>query len=364
MLHMVMSSWEKGITGSFGRRVRLPFVVLALALVGAFAGSSGVFAASAGSAPDLGGYTGPDAQYIIRQLPEPVVKPGYKFKVGYLQVFAGAKPLMTIQTECEKKIKALGGTLIAYDAGLDVQKQVSQMDQLISQKVDIIIAYPTTEAALTQGTATAKAAGIPVLFVNVPSNSLTPMDPNAQATVGMAFDLYGYTTMKYIAQKYPKGKVAFIAFGPPAENLIHIVGRAKYWAKQMGLNILGQAEALDASPGAAGVAAQAIIGKYPDVQIIITYNEYSAMAAASALKAAGKTGILVATMNAGDDIIAGGIRNGSALCAYRDPWERVANAVAIAAYDVLTKQDLPARRILFVGDLATKDNVDSLTFVH
>ena len=37
------------------------------------------------------------------------------------------------------------------------------MDQLISQKVDVIIAYPITDAALTQGIAAAKAAGIPVV---------------------------------------------------------------------------------------------------------------------------------------------------------------------------------------------------------
>jgi ribose transport system substrate-binding protein len=364
MLRLVTSSREKGVASRSGGWDRVSPVLMILALIGVVAVSSGAFAASPGARPDSGGYTGPDASYIIKQLPEPVVKPGYKFKVGYLQVFAGAKPLLTIQTECEKKIRALGGTMIAYDAGLDVQKQVSQMDQFISQKVDLIIAYPTTEAGLTQGIAAAKTAGIPVLLVNVPSNSLTPMDPNANAMVGMAFDQYCYTTIKYIAQKYPKAKVAFIGFGPPAENLIHIVGRAKYWAKQMDLNILGQVDAQDASPGAASVATQAIIGKYPDVQIILGYNEYTTMAAAAALKAAGKEGVLVATMNAGDDIAAVGLKNGSALCMYRDPWEKVGTSAAIAAYDILTKQALPAKRMLFIGELATKDNVGSITFVH
>jgi ABC-type sugar transport system substrate-binding protein len=106
------------------------------------------------------------------------------------------------------------------------------------------------------------------------------------------------------------------------------------------------------------------MGKYPDVQIIIGYNDYATMAAAAALKAAGKTGVLVATMNGGQDITAAGIKEGSALCAYRNAWEKVGNGAAIAAYDVLTKQNLPARRMLFIGEVATKENVDSLTFVH
>ena len=93
--------------------------------------------------------------------------------------------------------------------------------------------------------------------------------------VGMAFDQYDYVTMKISPRSIPKGKVAFIGFGPPTDNLVHIVGRSKYWAGQMGLNILGEVDALDASPNAASVATQAIIGKYPDVQIIIGYNDYA-----------------------------------------------------------------------------------------
>jgi ribose transport system substrate-binding protein len=272
--------------------------------------------------------------------------------------------LLTIQTECEKKIKALGGTMIAYDAGLDIQKQVSQMDQLISQKVDIIVAYPVTDVALTQGVAAAKKAGIPVVMINTPSNSLLPLDPNASAMVGMAFDQYDYETIKYIAKKYPKSKVAFMGFGPPSENLVHIVGRTEFWAQQMGLTVLGQIDAVDPSPGAASVATQGIIGKYPDVQVIVGYNDYATMAAAAALKAAGKSGVLVATANGGQDITAAGIKAGTAICAYRNPWEKLGNAAGIAAYDVLTKQPLPQKRMLFLGDLAGKENVDSLTYVH
>ena len=95
------------------------------------------------------------------------------------------------------------------------------MDQLISQKVNVIIAYPVTEAGLTQGVAAAKAAGIPVVPISVPSNSQKTLDPNVSTMVGMAFDQYDYVTMKHIAEKYPKGKVAFLGFGPPTENLMH-----------------------------------------------------------------------------------------------------------------------------------------------
>lgn len=313
---------------------------------------------------DMGGYTGPDARYITSQLPEVAVKPGYKFTVGYLQPFAGISELLTIQNECEKKVKALGGTFIAYDGGMDIQKQVSQMDQLISRKVDLIIAYPVTETGLTQGIAAAKRAGIPVLMLNTPADSQLPVEPNAAAMVGMAFDQYDYATMKFIAAKIPHAKIAFVGYGPPSENLTLILGRADYWAKQLGLNVLGKVDALDPSPNAATVATQAIMGKYPDVQVILGYNSFATMAAASALRAAGKTGVLVATMNGGADITVPGLKSGSVLAVYRDPWEKVGAASAIAAYGILTKQPLPAKRMLFVGEVVSKDNVNSTTFVH
>ncbi len=316
------------------------------------------------AAINLDGYNAADAQYIGAGLPEPTKKEGFKFKVGYLEPWAGGQVLYTIEKSCQAKIEELGGEFISYDAGLDTQKQVSQMDTLISQKVDLIFAYPVTEASLTQGMAAAKKANIPVVLVNVPSNSETPVDPSAQAMVGMAFDAYDYATIKYISTVMPGAKVAFIGFAPPAENLIHIVGRANYWANQLGLTNLGQIDAVDATPQAAGVAAQAIIAKYPDVQVIIAYNDYATMGAAAALKAAGKTGILVATMNGGQDITAAAIKDGTALCAYRDPWEQVGTTAAIAGYDILTQQNLPLpNRLLILGTLATKDNVDQLTYV-
>jgi len=117
MPRIVASNWVEDAMSQFGRWAKLSLVLIVFMLIGVVASSSGASAASTGAAADLGGYAGPDAQYIVKQLPEPVVKPGFKFKVGYLNVFSGINVMMTLQNECEKKIKALGGTFISYDAG-------------------------------------------------------------------------------------------------------------------------------------------------------------------------------------------------------------------------------------------------------
>lgn len=260
----------------------------------------------------------------------------------------------------------MGGQFIAFDAGLDVQKQVSQMNQLISMKVNLIYAYPVSVASLTQPVAAAKAAGIPVIYIT------TPADPSkvgtelgqAQMNVGFPFDLGDYTTLKYIADTHPGAKVGFVGFAGVAESLTWIIAQEKYWAAQLGLNVVGTVDALDQSPNAATVAAQSILAKYPDVQVILGYDDNSTMAALAAVKASGKTSVLCASPNGGEAIAAQAIKAGGLLCSYDYPWAEVGTQAAYAGYDVLTKQNLPLPvNVLVAGTLATKDNVDQLTFV-
>lgn len=77
------------------RSLKLCVVLLALAvftvLIGACGGGSGTSPSAAPStaasavstSADLGGYKGPDAQYVTK-LAEPSLQSGYAFKVGYL----------------------------------------------------------------------------------------------------------------------------------------------------------------------------------------------------------------------------------------------------------------------------------------
>jgi ABC-type sugar transport system substrate-binding protein len=320
--------------------------------------------ASTGTTLDLAGYSGPDAPYLSAGLPEPAVQAGFEFTVGYLQPWAGASVLLAVETACQAETEALGGKFISYDATGNTEKQVSQMNTLISQKVDLVFAFPVSEASLTQGMAAANAAGIPVALINMPPSSETPVDPSAKAMVGMPFDYFAYTTMKYVADTMPGAKVAFVGYAPPAEQLIYLMKQANHWATEFGLTVLDQVDAVDDNPASAGVAAQAIIGKYPDVQVIIAYNDYSTMGVVAALKAAGKTDIVAANPNGGSEIAKAAIQDGSVLCTYRSPYELVGTTAARAAYNLLTEQNLPLpERFLMVGELVTKDNVDSVTFI-
>ena len=83
-------------------------------------------------------YDGPDQPYFV-EVDRPTKVDGQDFEVGFLQI-SGAQPvLVAMQDAAQEEVEELGGTMIVKDAGLDIQKQQSQMDELITQGVDVII---------------------------------------------------------------------------------------------------------------------------------------------------------------------------------------------------------------------------------
>ena len=344
----------------------LALLTVAIAACGSSTDTTTSASPSASSSMTAGEYTGPDSEYLTT-LDPPTLQSGFKFKVGYLTPFAGIVTLETIKAACKAETERQGGTFISYDAGLDVQKQVSQMQQLISQKVDLIYAYPVTEASLTKPIQQAADAGIPVVLLNTPPDSSRINEVLGAATlnVGLAFDEADYQTIKYIADNYPGAKVGIIGYAPPAESLVWIIEREVYWCEQLGLDMVAKVDAVDPTPNAATVATQSILAKAPDVQFILGYNDIATLGAVAAVKAAGKTGVLCATPNGGQDITAMGIKQGTVLCTYDLAWVENGTQAAYAGYDILTKQNLPLPiQIELTGTLATKDNVDQLTFLH
>lgn len=310
-----------------------------------------------------GGYEGIDKEFI-GELPEPTVEAGKQFTVGFLLNNGAVGTLVAIQKAAQARVEAMGGKFIAYDAATDAQKQVSQMDQLISQKVDAIIAYSITDATLTQGIKSAAAAGIPVIQVEVPTNPATPLNQGAMSLVTLAHDAGCYETMKYISETTPGAKISFMGYGLPNEAIVHILDRGHFWAQEFGLTVLpDEVSAINPSPPAASDAAQSILAKHPDVDYIIAYNDVSANATVKVLAAAGKTKIKVATPNGGDAISVPGLKDGSVLCVWSGPYVKLGNQAAIAAYMAITKQGTLPERVMVLGQLATKDNVDSVTFV-
>ena len=111
---------------------------LSAAACGSSSKSSSSSSSSAASKPVANVAFSSIEQTVPSTYPQP--KPG-KFRLGYLNPEGGNEFLGTLGNAMRLEAKKLGGTYTELDAGGDVNKQVSQFDQLIAQKVDGIAVF-------------------------------------------------------------------------------------------------------------------------------------------------------------------------------------------------------------------------------
>ncbi len=344
-----------------GRRGASLTVMLVTAVMLAACSSSGPGAqqpptgpSAAGSTPTAGAlsvavpasYNGTD-RGSFTLLPEPKVKAGTSFKVGFLNTNAAQPILLAMQKAAQNETEKLGGSFIALDAASNPQTQASQLQQLIAQHVDVIIGDPVVAAALGPGIAQARKAGIPFVAIGDPPDEVTAPMPGAVTAISQGFDYSVYRTMKALAGEHPGASFATMGFALPVDQLVFMANRMKYWGEQFGLKFLGQVDTTSDNPTGFGPAASAILTKYPAVQIIVTFNDESAIAAATVVATSGRK-VFVATPNAAEPATGQALAAHRLAIVYRVPWEQQGVQSVIAAYDTVTRHDLPLPKFINV----------------
>jgi ribose transport system substrate-binding protein len=284
-------------------------------------------------------YDGTDSGHF-KVLSAPTVKPGTSFKVGFLNTNASQPILLAMQRAAQAETEKLGGSFIALDAASNPQTQASQLQQLIAQHVSVIIGDPVVSAALGPGIAQARKAGIPFVAIGDPPDQADAPMPGAVTSIAQGFDYTVYRTMQTLAAEHPGATFATIGFALPVDQLVFMLSRMKYWGEQFGLKFLGEVDTTSDNPTGYAPAASTILTKYPGVQVIVTFNDESAIAAATVVATSGKK-VFVATPNAAESIAGQALEAHRLALVYRVPWEQQGVQSVIAAYDTVAKQDLP-----------------------
>lgn len=148
------------------------------------------------------------------------------YKVGYLPSTVGQAATKAWGIGIDRELKAQGNIpLVALDAMMKAETQVTMMDDFINQGYDLIILQPIDAAALTASVKKAEAKGIPVVTLNTdtlaPHFACVSMDD-----FGAGFKV-GEAMAKQIGEK---GNVALIQSPPGA---IAGVDREKGFRKAM-----------------------------------------------------------------------------------------------------------------------------------
>ncbi len=91
-----------------------------------------------------------------------------KYKIGITQNNVGVDSYQTTYDKAFKEAASANADVeaVVLDAGGDVARQIAQIEDLIQQKVDAIIIWPTNGEAVIPAVRKAKNAGIPVIVTN------------------------------------------------------------------------------------------------------------------------------------------------------------------------------------------------------
>ena len=194
-----------------------------------------------------------------------------------------------------KKAEELGAEVVVQSADGDEAKQLSQIQNMLSQEIDALVIIPINSDSLTTVVDQAKAEDIPVLAYDRLIN-------NSEIDAYVSFDniRVGEMQAEYLVKKLPKGKY-FLMGGSPTDNNakmfregqmniiqplvdkgdIEVVGDqwAKNWDANEALKIMENAltanknkiDAVVASnDNTAGGAIQALSGQNLDGKVVIS----------------------------------------------------------------------------------------------
>lgn len=137
----------------------------------------------------------------------PTKKAGDTFVLGVSEVSTEIPFLATLDASIKSKAEELGGSAIVLNGELDIAKQIANIRNLISQKVDAILVICGDPKAPVAAINEAVAAGIPVFAVNA------KLDGSAKVVtyVGASDFDYGKKQGELLIKALPNGgKVAVI----------------------------------------------------------------------------------------------------------------------------------------------------------
>lgn len=285
-------------------------------------------------------------------------KPTKSYTIGVLEPNMAIPHFVAQAYGFVDEAEKLGMKVIMYDAGehKNVAKQVSQMEDLIANKVDVIVIVPGTSVTAMAQIDQAVAAGIPVVNVNI-------MSENQKVLGRIRSDDYeqGRLQGEFIV-KTLKGKGNVVMMNGVSGNSAFI-NRAKgfqeYVAKYPDIKILSE----QWTPNATDRGLKLMEDwsqTFPKIDAVFSGADRLAIGAAQALRAQGKKPgeVVITTVDYNDDTERF-VREGwisAAMAQSPVLMGRWGVRVALAA---LQKQPIPEK--LFTPNFVmTKDNADTV----
>ncbi len=233
-------------------------------------------------------------QTPISQTDKTVKKTGGKIKIGF-SMDTLKEHWVKDKELIEKRAAELGAEVISNVAESNDEKQLKQIDDFITQGVDVLIIAPHNGQIMATGVEKAKAKGIPVV-----SYDRLILSDQIDVLVSHLHSLAGQMQAEYALKNAPKGNYVMI-YGAPTDNNAQIMQKAqleilKPAIERGDIKIVADQFTTDWSPELAlKTAENALTQNNNEVVAFVCSNDGTAGGAVQALKKQQLTGKVIVT---------------------------------------------------------------------
>ncbi len=189
---------------------------------------------------------------------------------------------VSMQEALNAAAKTLGSEVVVTDANHDVAKQISDVEDMLQQGIDILLLNPTDSAGIEAAVTMAKEQG--VIVVAVDANANGPVD----TFVGSKNRDAGYMSCKYLAEAMGgQGEVAILDGIPVVPILQRVEGCKAALAENAGIQLVDTQNGRQDRSVALGVVEN-MIQSHPNLGGIFSVNDGGAMGALAAIQGSGR----------------------------------------------------------------------------
>lgn len=207
---------------------------------------------------------------------------GKHYKFGYT-CMDGTNPFfVTIQDKMKELITAKGDELVTTDPGNDVTKQISQVEDMLSQNLDGLFMNPVDAQGIIPALDQAKAANVPMVGFDTQVGDMSYLVSYTGSNNYNAGKVVGEDLVK----KCPKGGKIIVLDSPTMQSVVDRTNGFLDAIKDHGFEIVAQQDAKGNLQVAMGIAED-LLQAHSDVVAIFGGNDPTALGALAAANAAG-----------------------------------------------------------------------------
>ncbi len=189
---------------------------------------------------------------------------------------------VTMQKALKDAADSIGAQLVITDAHHDVSKQISDVEDMLQQKIDILLVNPTDTTGITSAVTSAHNAGVVVVAVDANANG--PVD----SFVGSKNYDAGLMSCDYLAKAIgDKGEVAILDGIPVVPILERVRGCKAALEKHPDVKIVDTQNGRQERATALTVTEN-MLSAHPNLKGLFSVNDGGSMGALSAIESSGK----------------------------------------------------------------------------